>query len=1214
MDESDDRDELIEAAKKALDTATNREELLAALDVILTDARQRLLDDEAVPGLPLDTAAFHLSRGSRWWQDAELALGGALIAEAASYVEQSNPSFHFIALADSVAASPGSDPRGFNTVIARGVSLGSRSGHFGRGLSMRRLLAEDWIDGRGLLHVVDRLLDRAPAGSPDRPLLLLDRAQALLNLARRAGGDERILALARRALADGTSAQNELSIGADDAMFWLERPFVASAPELEDDETKRFVGVVGNLNRALRAAAERGDQKVTDAAVNQALDRLTKPGPPVDAEVAAARAGLARGLLAFPLPPNLESLVLYILSENLSLSYVLDKRRRSLIVEAERAARAGLEKRPDWPPLQQAIIHAISSRGDSARTAAEAIAARDALQELGRTFPPTWMLFASQASIGLRAVELGSDPRELYAALGALDALAQLDPAIIAEHADKELSLRVRCLVRLAGADPAFALPELEALTRDRPAGRATGDVLVLRTESALTVPVADASAAARALLAEESLWEGSHTEHLLGIVGTLRRGSLRSALPRLLPSGVSEEQVIRELIDSEPSESTRIMLDRRMTDPSETGQAELALKALSDPGLDEKLRAIFRVTVGVEALTSFGRTGDPADLDRAAEYMLPSDPADDEASDNKLGILGVLDGLAARTSQPLVSDSRRVMLLQWIISDPAMSLSIRFICGTRLQLAFGGIWPMVWSQFESLIGPLQDAVRSGDAAEALEYAQGMASRAAYAAVRHGDALRAVEVAERGQGVLAAAAMRQHGVTTELLHLDHPQLYAAWALAARRLQSAVRAAVPKLDAWNTLVPSEPPTRMVSPVELLNELSEASPRVAELVAAERAARSDLESVVGPLLPDPSAGELVAHLQATGARLVYLIATGWGGMAVVLHPDARTTVVDLPNLESSVTSAWIESVNAAPPEPIARDAAVRGSASEPPQATTEQVLRDLSAALSPLSESLASADTPVQLVPMGALAQLPLVAALQWDRADDEWFELSVAASGRLHMAAATRLARTSGNTAVVAVTNPAPATRPDGSRFRDLPAATREGDEVATLFGGTHHTRDAATLAASIAALGGANRVLHFAVHGEADGDAPERSRMYLADEPGGFATELTAGEVARSPINSRLVYLGSCWTGRPGSRLPDEAVGFPTLLLQSGAAGVVAPLWPIDDAAAYTFAAAFYREWREGGTPARALAAAMRHTRAWHPRSMTWAAFSLHGV
>lgn len=1214
MDDSDGSVAAIDAAKKALDTATNREELLAALEVILEDARRRLSVNDAVLGLPLDAAAFHLSRGSRWWQDPELALGGALLAEAASYVEQSDPSFHFIALADSVAASPGSDPRGFNTVIARSVSRGSRSGHFGRGLAMRRLLAEDWIDGRGLLHVADRLLDRAPAGSADRPLLLLDRAQALLNLARRAGGDERIVALARRALADGTSAQNELTIGADDAMFWLERPFVASAPEFEQDEGKRFVEVVGNLNRALRAAAERGDQKVTDVAVKQALERLTTPGPPVNAEVAAARAGLARGLLAFTLPSNLESLVLFMLADNLSVSYAFDKRQRHLLEEAERAARAALAIRPEWPPAHQAMIHALTSRGDAAQTADEALAARDALLELGRSIPPSWMLLAAQARSALRAVECGADPRELYGALQALDALDALDSPDVSGGAEKALSLRVRCLVGLTVVDPGFALPELDTLTRHRPAGRATGDVLVLRTESALTAPVADAKGAAEALLAEESLWTGSHAEHMLGIVGALRRGSLRSALPRLLPSGVAEEQVIRELIDSEPSESTRVVLDRRMTDPSETGQAELALKALSDPGLDEKLRAMFRVTVGVEALTSFGRTGDPTDLDRAAEYMLPSDPADDEKSDNKLGILSVLDGLAARISQPLITDSRRIMLLQWIISDPEMDLSVRFYCATRLQLAFGGIWPIVLSQFEILIGPLQEAVRSGGASEALEHAQGMASRSAYAAVRHGDALRAVEVAERGQGVLAAAAMRQHGVTTDLLHLDHPQLYAEWALRARRLQSAVRAAVPKLDAWNTLVPSEPPTRMVSPVELLNELSEASPEVAELVAAERTARSDLESVVGPLLPDPSAGELVAHLQSTGARLVYVMATGWGGMAVILHPDARTTAVDLPDLESSRTTALIESLNAAPPEPIARDAAVRGSASEPPQATTEQVLRDLSAALSPLSESLASADTPVKLVPMGALAQLPLVAALQWDRADDEWFELSVAASGRLHMAAATRLARTSGNTAVVAVTNPAPATRPDGSRFRDLPAATREGDEVATLFGGTHHTRDAATLAASIAALGGANRVLHFAVHGEADGDAPERSRMYLADEPGGFATELTAGEVARSPINSRLVYLGSCWTGRPGSRLPDEAVGFPTLLLQSGAAGVVAPLWPIDDAAAYTFAAAFYREWREGGTPARALAAAMRHTRAWHPRSMTWAAFSLHGV
>lgn len=1217
MTEPDPRAAELAELLRALDRATSRAELLGPLESVLEDARSRHDPSEPVPGTPLDTAAYHLARGSRWWEDPELALGGALLAEAAGYVEQKpESSFHLIALADALGPGAVFSPLAFNVTIAQRIALGSHGGHFGQGLHFRRMLAEDWIDARGMLHVVDRLLDKAPAGSRDRPLLLLDRAQALLHLARRGDGDERILALARQALADGTTAQNALRIGADDAMFWLERPFVAGQLAADVDDADRFIDVLQNLQRALRAAAEHGVARTTELAIRQAFQALVTPRPNTTSDTAAALAGVARGLLGFPLPDEQADFVLYALADNLTVSYALDKRRTRSLLEAERAARAVFARRPEWPIAQQALVNALSSRGDAAATTEVALAVVAELQELTPRLEPTWTLFAAQANVALQAVKLGANPAILRDAIDAIDRMAEFRAEDKAWPTASELALRVRCLVELVHVEPERALPALEAATRHRPSGRATGDVLVLRTEHLLPGPVADAAAAAAALRAEEALWDGRHDDHVLGIVGTLR-GPIASALTKLLPEGVAAEDVVDALVESEPGDAVRIMVDRRFSMPQEPARAELALAALRDPQLPDNLREVFRSTVGTEALTAYGQSKDPSDLDRAAEYLVPADPADDEHIRNKLGIFVVLDALASQESAHLLEDpgGRRIKLMQWIIADPDADLVTRVLLGRRLQEAFGAImWGMVTTQFAVLVEPLRDAVAAGTATAALEQAQGMASRAAFASVRHGDSLRAIEFAEQGQGILAAAALRQHGVSTDLLHLDHPELYAVWAIAARRLQAAVRAAIPTIQAWTQTVPSEPPTRLVSPVDLLTELSSASPEVAELVAAERAARSDLEAVVGPLLPDPSAGEIIAHLQGTEARLVYLMATIWGGMGLVVHPDGRVRPVELPDLTTTSTSGWIDTVNAGAPEPIARDATVRGSTSEPPQATTEGVLRELSAALAPLTEVLATDDGPIQLVPMGSLALLPVGAALQSDRPDDGWLELSVAASARLHIAAANRRRRTSGNTAAVAVTNPSPATRPDGTAFRNLPAASLEGEDVAAMFEGIHHTRDAATLAASIAALSGANRVLHFAVHGEADPDAPERSRMYLVDEVGGRAGELTAGEVARSPINSRLVYLGSCWTGRPGSRLPDEAVGFPTLLLQSGAAGVVAPMWPIEDAAAYTFARAFYREWRGGATPASALAAAMRHTRARHPWSMTWAAFALHGV
>jgi CHAT domain-containing protein len=73
--------------------------------------------------------------------------------------------------------------------------------------------------------------------------------------------------------------------------------------------------------------------------------------------------------------------------------------------------------------------------------------------------------------------------------------------------------------------------------------------------------------------------------------------------------------------------------------------------------------------------------------------------------------------------------------------------------------------------------------------------------------------------------------------------------------------------------------------------------------------------------------------------------------------------------------------------------------------------------------------------------------------------------------------------------------------------------------------------------------------------------------------------------------------LSACETGLQDiARFPDEAIGLAGAFLHAGAAGAVATLWPVDDAAAALLCARLYQGLFEEG---RAPAAALRVAQLW---------------
>ena len=102
-------------------------------------------------------------------------------------------------------------------------------------------------------------------------------------------------------------------------------------------------------------------------------------------------------------------------------------------------------------------------------------------------------------------------------------------------------------------------------------------------------------------------------------------------------------------------------------------------------------------------------------------------------------------------------------------------------------------------------------------------------------------------------------------------------------------------------------------------------------------------------------------------------------------------------------------------------------------------------------------------------------------------------------------------------------------------------------------------------------------VLHLVCHASQRFSEPRDGVFLLA---GG--QRLSVQEMmATTPARGRLAVLSGCGTALVGERLPDEALGFHTALLQAGYAGVIGNLWPVSDTASAVLMHRFYTLWRQ---------------------------------
>jgi CHAT domain-containing protein len=146
----------------------------------------------------------------------------------------------------------------------------------------------------------------------------------------------------------------------------------------------------------------------------------------------------------------------------------------------------------------------------------------------------------------------------------------------------------------------------------------------------------------------------------------------------------------------------------------------------------------------------------------------------------------------------------------------------------------------------------------------------------------------------------------------------------------------------------------------------------------------------------------------------------------------------------------------------------------------------------------------------------------------------------------------------------------------------LPFAVQEAAAIGEMWPGQVAVGEEATLEYFQTAAP-QQRILHLATHGDFRPDNPVFSGLALAD---GWLTTL---DIFNARLQTSLVTLSACQTGRSVVAGGDELLGLMRAFLGAGTASLVATLWAVEDSSTAQIMNSFYAGLAEGKTKGRAL-------------------------
>jgi CHAT domain-containing protein len=519
---------------------------------------------------------------------------------------------------------------------------------------------------------------------------------------------------------------------------------------------------------------------------------------------------------------------------------------------------------------------------------------------------------------------------------------------------------------------------------------------------------------------------------------------------------------------------------------------------------------------------------------------------------------------------------------------QPAAHRQVAFNAGMLFLLT--GNWARAVPYLETALDAVDDlysiSLTARGREEQLSAGGDLTAHLAYALVRAGGthaAQWAAAALERGRARATGEAVQRQEEELRVAGQVDPELLTAFRAAADRLVAAGMQ-----HAESGLAGEDTPILLALNQQYSGyDQAKAARTEYDMLLARIRAHPRLASFLRPMEALPAA---VGALRAN-ERLLYLACSPVGLVAVLVGAGAANGN-DTP---LSAMAFWDEQLNRDESERLAQTLL---EAQEAPGEDGEH----LDAALVEVTEALgrpdvalaqiarACGDNHVQhliAIPCGLLGLMPLHATLVSGPNTDrlpllDVVRISYTPSSRVWHASRQHVAEQRGGAPdALVVGNPLPLPAGVGS----LPGAAREARQVATLIIEQAHgqvrslMKTAATRAAVVDALRAGSMTLthaHFACHGVAIPDDPDQSALILAQGEPLTVRDLLDPTPAVRFRHLRLAALSACQTGIPGTTLPDEVVGLPAGWLQAGAAGVLASLWPVSDAATVALMTRFY--------------------------------------
>lgn len=248
---------------------------------------------------------------------------------------------------------------------------------------------------------------------------------------------------------------------------------------------------------------------------------------------------------------------------------------------------------------------------------------------------------------------------------------------------------------------------------------------------------------------------------------------------------------------------------------------------------------------------------------------------------------------------------------------------------------------------------------------------------------------------------------------------------------------------------------------------------------------------------------------------------------------------------------------------------------------------------------LARDVSNNDTPLVIVPHGVLHAVPFHALHDGASYLIERYEISYAPSASTFLISQKRKALEMGKALVVGVED------------ASIPVAMVEAERVMQQLQQTHPQAQLlagaqATVQQVQAHLAGCD-IVHLACHGMFRHDNPLFSALYLHD------TKLTAADAAHLNLNSALVTLSACESGRSQVIAGDEMLGLPRAMLGAGASSVLVSLWLVHDETTAALMQGWYALLRQGIPRVQALRTMQRHIMRQQPHPYYWAPFVLMG-